>query len=63
MGHAGALVHGRHGSYEAKKAALENAGVKVFAALDEMVAGIAEWHSGLHPAHHHPVTCGATPPR
>ena len=45
MGHAGALVHGRHGSYAAKKAALESAGVKVFAALDEMVAGIRTWHA------------------
>jgi succinyl-CoA synthetase alpha subunit len=62
MGHAGALVHGRHGSYEAKKEALESAGVKVFAALDEMVADIGEWHSGSDPAHH-PVTCGAIPPR
>lgn len=45
MGHAGALVHGRHGSYEAKKEALETAGVKVFAALDEMVTGIRAWYS------------------
>jgi succinyl-CoA synthetase alpha subunit len=45
MGHAGALVHGRHGSYDAKKEALETAGVKVFAALDEMVAGVRTWHS------------------
>jgi succinyl-CoA synthetase alpha subunit len=62
MGHAGALVHGRHGSYDAKKAALEGAGVKVFAALDEMVAGIREWHAGSGQAHH-PVTRGDTPPR
>ena len=47
MGHAGALVHGSHGSYAAKKAALEAAGVKVFSALDEMVAGISEWHASL----------------
>jgi succinyl-CoA synthetase alpha subunit len=45
MGHAGALVHGRHGSYEAKKEALETAGVTVFAALDEMVTGIRAWYS------------------
>jgi len=45
MGHAGALVHGRHGSYDAKKEALETAGVKVFAAIDEMVAGVRTWHS------------------
>lgn len=41
MGHAGALVHGSHGSYEAKRAALEAAGVQVFATLNEMVAGIS----------------------
>jgi succinyl-CoA synthetase alpha subunit len=41
MGHAGALVHGSHGTYAAKRAALEAAGVRVFGALNEMVAGIA----------------------
>ena len=41
MGHAGALVHGRHGTYVAKRAALEAAGVRVFASLNEMVAGVA----------------------
>jgi len=40
MGHAGALVHGAHGSYAAKKSALEDAGVTVFASLDEMVQGV-----------------------
>jgi succinyl-CoA synthetase alpha subunit len=40
MGHAGALVHGRHGTYAAKRAALEAAGVTVYGALDEMVRGI-----------------------
>jgi succinyl-CoA synthetase alpha subunit len=40
MGHAGALVHGSHGTYAAKRAALESAGVRVFASLDEMVAGV-----------------------
>ena len=40
MGHAGALVHGDHGTYGAKKLALEAAGVQVFGSLDEMVAGI-----------------------
>jgi succinyl-CoA synthetase alpha subunit len=40
MGHAGALVHGSHGTYAAKRAALEAAGVQVFGALGEMVAGI-----------------------
>jgi succinyl-CoA synthetase alpha subunit len=40
MGHAGALVHGVHGTYAAKKAALEAAGARVFGSLDEMVSGI-----------------------
>lgn len=40
MGHAGALVHGNHGTYAAKKSALECAGVKVFGSLDAMVAGV-----------------------
>jgi len=47
MGHAGALVHGTHGSYAAKKAALEGANVRVFSALDEMVAGIRGWRATL----------------
>lgn len=47
MGHAGALVHGRHGSYDAKKEALEAAGAKVFGTLDKMVAGIRAWHARL----------------
>jgi succinyl-CoA synthetase alpha subunit len=40
MGHAGALVHGSHGTYAAKRAALKSAGVTVFGSLGEMVAGI-----------------------
>jgi succinyl-CoA synthetase alpha subunit len=40
MGHAGALVHGSHGSFEAKCAALTAAGVTVFASLGELVAGV-----------------------
>ena len=40
MGHAGALVHGSHGTYVAKRAALEAAGVAVFGSLNEMVEGI-----------------------
>ena len=42
MGHAGALVHGVHGSYAAKKTALEAAGVRVFGSLDEMVKGVCD---------------------
>jgi succinyl-CoA synthetase alpha subunit len=44
MGHAGALTHGSHGTYAAKRAALEAAGVAVFASLNEMVEGVS---SGL----------------
>ncbi len=40
MGHAGALVHGAHGTYAAKKAALEAAGATVFGSLHEMTRGI-----------------------
>lgn len=40
MGHAGALVHGSHGTWAAKRAALEAAGVTVFGSLNEMVAGV-----------------------
>lgn len=45
MGHAGALVHGAYGSFAAKQAALERAGVRVFGTLDEMVDGVTRWHS------------------
>ncbi len=44
MGHAGALVHGSHGGYAAKKAALEKAGATVLASLDEMTTAITAWH-------------------
>jgi len=40
MGHAGALVHGTHGSFAAKRAALEAAGVTLFSSLNEMVKGV-----------------------
>ena len=40
MGHAGALVHGSHGTFAAKRAALEAAGVQVFGSLNEMVEGV-----------------------
>jgi succinyl-CoA synthetase alpha subunit len=41
MGHAGALVHGSHGTYAAKRAALEAAGITVFSSLNDMVETIA----------------------
>ena len=44
MGHAGALVHGSHGTYAAKRAALEAAGITVFSSLNQMVEGIAARH-------------------
>jgi succinyl-CoA synthetase alpha subunit len=40
MGHAGALVHGTHGTFEAKREALESAGVTVFDTLNAMMEGI-----------------------
>ena len=40
MGHAGALIHGNHGTYEAKRAALLAAGAEVFSSLNDMVTGI-----------------------
>ncbi|MGH8642364.1 MAG: succinate--CoA ligase subunit alpha [Burkholderiales bacterium] len=40
MGHAGALVHGSHGTYAAKRAALEAARVTVLGSLGEMVREI-----------------------
>ena len=45
MGHAGALVHGRHGSYAAKAEALERAGVTVCGSLDEMTRAVSAWHA------------------
>jgi succinyl-CoA synthetase alpha subunit len=41
MGHAGALVHGSHGTYAAKRTALDAAGVRVCATLNEMVEAVA----------------------
>ena len=41
MGHAGALVHGSHGTFDAKRAALEAAGATVFDTLDAMVERVA----------------------
>ncbi len=40
MGHAGALVHGSHGTWNAKRQALEAAGATVFGSLNEMVDGV-----------------------
>jgi succinyl-CoA synthetase alpha subunit len=40
MGHAGALVHGSHGTWEAKRRALAAAGASVFGSLNDMVAGV-----------------------
>ena len=45
MGHAGALAHGTHGGYAAKKSALEHAGVTVCASLDHMATAIGAWHA------------------
>jgi succinyl-CoA synthetase alpha subunit len=42
MGHAGALVHGSHGSYAAKRAALEAAGARVYATLEDMVSDVCD---------------------
>ncbi|MGH8701219.1 MAG: succinate--CoA ligase subunit alpha [Burkholderiales bacterium] len=46
MGHAGALVHGNHGTYAAKRAALGTAGVTVFGSLNEMVEGLCRRLTG-----------------
>jgi len=40
MGHAGALIHGSHGSYAAKRAALEAAGVQVAGSITELVESV-----------------------
>ena len=45
MGHAGALVHGSHGAYADKKAALEQGGVTVCGSLDEATSRVATWHA------------------
>lgn len=40
MGHAGALTYGNHGTYNAKRAALESAGAMVYGSLNEMVKAV-----------------------
>lgn len=40
MGHAGALVHGSHGTFAAKRTALETAGVHVYESLADLVNGV-----------------------
>ena len=40
LGHAGALVHGHHGSFDAKVDALSQAGVSVQHTVDELIADI-----------------------
>ena len=40
MGHAGALMHGSHGTFAAKRTALTGAGVEVFSTLNEMVDSV-----------------------
>lgn len=41
MGHAGALIHGGHGTIAAKRGALEAAGVRVCLAIEELVEAVA----------------------
>ena len=40
MGHAGALIHGTHGTYATKRAVLEAASVRVCASLNELVENV-----------------------
>jgi succinyl-CoA synthetase alpha subunit len=37
MGHAGAVVHGNTGTFDAKKRALEHAGARVFSSVDALI--------------------------
>ncbi len=46
MGHAGALAHGAHGTFAAKKAALEKAGARVFAHIAELIDAAADTFKG-----------------
>jgi succinyl-CoA synthetase alpha subunit len=49
MGHAGALVHGAHGTYASKRAALESAGAQVFATLEAMERVVCDVCGGGRP--------------
>jgi succinyl-CoA synthetase alpha subunit len=42
MGHAGALIHGSHGTMESKRAALTRAGALVFTSMGDLVDGVAK---------------------
>ncbi|MEX2643964.1 MAG: succinate--CoA ligase subunit alpha [Acetobacterales bacterium] len=46
MGHAGALAHGAHGTFAAKKAALERAGARVFAHIGDLIDAVADEFEG-----------------
>ena len=40
MGHAGAVVHGDAGTFDAKKRALEAAGARVFDSIDGLIGAL-----------------------
>lgn len=44
MGHAGAVVHGNTGTFDAKKRALEGAGARVFASVDDLIKAMLAAH-------------------
>lgn len=44
MGHAGAVVHGNTGTFDAKKRALEGAGARVFASVDDLIKAMLATH-------------------
>ena len=46
LGHAGALVHGRHGSFAAKVEALSQAGVRVQHSIDALIADVRHVQTG-----------------
>lgn len=41
MGHAGALAHGVHGTFEAKAAALRGVGASVFSSIDDLIQEVS----------------------